>query len=127
MITIATFSKPEEAHLLRMRLEAVGIPAYIRDENTIQMDWLYSNLIGGVRVEISPEDEAEAREFLEADTVQEPDDSIDEICPQCGSKEVEPDETPRRLSFLSVLLLGFPFLIAKNRWHCLSCQHQFKD
>jgi hypothetical protein len=48
--TVATFSKPEEAHLFRTRLEAAGIPAYVQDEHLIQMDWLYSNAIGGVRV-----------------------------------------------------------------------------
>jgi len=64
MIVVATFSKPEEAHLLRMRLEAGGINAFIRDENTIQMDWLYSNALGGVRVEVAEEDEAAARELL---------------------------------------------------------------
>jgi len=38
--TIATFSKPEEAHLFRTRMEAAGIPAYVQDEHFIQMDWL---------------------------------------------------------------------------------------
>jgi Putative prokaryotic signal transducing protein len=67
MVVVATFSKPEEAHLLRMRLEAGGIQAFIRDENTIQIDWLYSNALGGVRVEVAEEDEAAARELLAAD------------------------------------------------------------
>lgn len=52
MLTVATFSKPEEAHMLRLRLEAGGVPAYIQDENMVQTDWLYSNAIGGVRVQI---------------------------------------------------------------------------
>jgi hypothetical protein len=67
MVVVATFSKPEEAHLLRMRLEAGGIQAFIRDENTIQIDWLYSNALGGVRVEVAEEDEAADRELLAAD------------------------------------------------------------
>ncbi len=56
MVIVATFSKPEEAHLLRMRLEAGGIRSFIRDENTIQMDWFYSNALGGVRVEVAEAD-----------------------------------------------------------------------
>jgi Putative prokaryotic signal transducing protein len=67
MVVVARFSKPEEAHLLRMRLEAGGIQAFIRDENTIQIDWLYSNALGGVRVEVAEEDEAATRELLAAD------------------------------------------------------------
>lgn len=67
MVAVATFSKPEEAHLLRMRLEAGGIQAFLRDENTIQVDWLYSNALGGVRVEVADEDVAATRELLAAD------------------------------------------------------------
>lgn len=67
MTTIATFSKPEEAHLLRMRLESVGIPAYVQDENLIQADWFHSNAIGGVRVQVADQDVPEARAFLAAD------------------------------------------------------------
>ena len=37
MITVATFSKPEEAHLLRLRLGAGGVDAYVHDENTVQL------------------------------------------------------------------------------------------
>ncbi len=67
METIATFLKPEDAHLLRMRLEAVGIPAFVQDENLIQIDWLLSNAVGGVRVQVSDEDVTEALALLSAD------------------------------------------------------------
>ncbi|MBS0664549.1 MAG: DUF2007 domain-containing protein [Verrucomicrobia bacterium] len=56
MQTIASFSQPVEAHLLRTRLEAEGIPAYIRDENLVTLDWLYSNAVGGVKVDVADED-----------------------------------------------------------------------
>ena len=64
MKTIATFTKPEDAHLLRMRLEACGIPAYLQDENMIQTDLLYSNALGGVRLQVSDEDLEAARVVL---------------------------------------------------------------
>ena len=66
MTTIATFNKPEDAHLLRMRLEAGGIPAFIQDENLVQIGWLLANAIGGVRVQVADEDVASARELLAA-------------------------------------------------------------
>src|SRR4051812_30815466 len=55
MTTIAQFSKAEDAHLLRLRLEAGGVAAYIQDENTSQADWLLSDAIGGVKVEVDDE------------------------------------------------------------------------
>ncbi len=66
MTTIATFNKPEEAHLLRMRLEAGGIEAFLLDENLVQVDWLLANAIGGVRVQVNDEDVAAAGALLEA-------------------------------------------------------------
>ena len=63
MVTIATFTKPEEAHLLRMRLADAGVAAYLRDENTIQWEWA-SNAFGGVRVDVADEDTDAARAVL---------------------------------------------------------------
>ena len=127
MTTVATFSKPEEAHLFRMRLEAAGIPASVQDENLVQMDWLFSNAVGGVRVQIADRDVEAAREFLAADTPSpEPADAEDVVCPVCGSHQTAPDEWPRRVFFLSLLLLGFPLFFGRRRWRCASCQHTFK-
>ena len=55
MVTIASFTKVEEAHLLRMRLEDAGIAAYLRDENITQI-WGFSPDLGGVKVEVAEED-----------------------------------------------------------------------
>ena len=122
MKTIATFSKPEEAHLFRTRLEAAGIP----DEHLIQMDWLYSNAIGGVRVQIADKDVEAAREFLANDSRLPAPDAIDVVCPKCGSHDTAPDELPRRIAFLSFLVFNFPFLFARHRWRCASCRHVFR-
>jgi len=126
MLTIASFSKPEEAYLLKLRLEAGGVPAYVQDENLIQMNWLYSNAVGGVRVQIAEEDAEHANEIL-----QEPHHSLEMIgmppCPSCSSTQTAPDELPRRLSFLAVLLAGFPFMFSKTRWRCSSCNHTWNE
>jgi hypothetical protein len=123
--TIATFSKPEEAHLLRTRFEAVGLPAFVQDENIVQLNWLYSNAIGGVRVQVPDTDAAAAREFLAADAPQ-PSPGADDIpCPACGSHRTAPDETFRRLAFLSILLLQFPAVCPRGRWRCMDCRHSF--
>ena len=54
MRTIATFNKPEEAHLFRLRLEAGGIEAFLADENVTQTK--LSFFTGGVRVQVADED-----------------------------------------------------------------------
>ena len=62
MITIATCNKPEQAHLVRMRLEAGGIPAFLLDENVTQMESGF--FTGGVRVQVADEDVEAARKLL---------------------------------------------------------------
>lgn len=125
MTTIAAFSKPEEAHLLRTRLEAVGIPAFVQDENIVQLNWLYSNAIGGVRVQVPDGEVDAAREFLDADAPRPAPDAVSVVCPACGSHDTAPDERARRLAFLSILLLHFPAVFPRRRWRCASCRHSF--
>ena len=126
MITVATFSKPEEAHLLRMRLEAGGVTAFVQDEYMVQMDWLYSNAIGGVRIQIAEEDVEAAKEILNDEPIQDSDPNMAK-CPKCGSTDSAPDELARRLAFLSLMLLKFPFLFSKSRWKCNSCHYVWNE
>jgi hypothetical protein len=124
--TIATFSKPEEAHLFRMRLEAAGIPAFVQDEYIVQMDWLYSNAIGGVRVQIADEDVSAAKEFLAADTEQTSQNGVNSTCPACGSDDTKPDPFPRRISLFGFFATDLPFLNFRNRWRCQCCDCVFR-
>lgn len=66
MKILATFSKPIEAHLLVARLAGNGIPAFLRDEHMVTLDWLASNAIGGVKVEVGDDDYERAREVIAA-------------------------------------------------------------
>ncbi len=126
MLTVASFSKPEDAHLLRLRLEAGGVPAFIQDENMVQTDWLVSNAIGGVRVQIADEDADRAKEILQDPGIDDA-SAVMAVCPYCNSTETAPDELPRRLSFLSLLLTGFPFLFSKTRWRCGTCNRVWNE
>jgi len=125
MTTIATFTKPEEAHLLRMRLEAVGIEAFIQDENLIQIDLLLSNAVGGVRVQVADQDVQSVRELLKEDTGI-PVEADAPQCPKCGSTSIETERFSKRFAALSVLLFGIPLLLMRRRMRCNSCLHTWK-
>ena len=45
-------------------LESAGIPCYLRDENTVRTQWLWSNLMGGIRLQVREEDRAAAEALL---------------------------------------------------------------
>jgi hypothetical protein len=65
--TLASFNLPMDAYLLRARLEGSGIASYIRDENLVTLDWLYSNAVGGVKVDVMDEDYEQALELMGSD------------------------------------------------------------
>src|SRR5437016_5197823 len=77
MVTLAIFYKLESADLLKCRLEAFGIPAFLSDDATAQMNWLYTNAIGGVGVQVADEDYEAAKEVLDAEPVPIPESFAD--------------------------------------------------
>ena len=121
MPVIASYTKLEDAHLAASKLGGSGIEAYLRDEATANLYWLYSNAIGGVKVEVAEEDFERAREVLEL-----PKESSDLIvCPYCGSERT----SLRQMSLFSALALLFLNLILPNRKQrvdCLDCQRSFE-
>ncbi len=67
MITIARFLFTHEAHIAKASLNSAGIHAFLADEHTVNMQWLYSNAMGGVRLMVE-EDQAEvAADLLASD------------------------------------------------------------
>jgi hypothetical protein len=65
LVTIRSFEYPLEVTLLKGMLEEVGIPVYIKDEFTILMNPLYSNAIGGIKVQVLEEDVEKAMQVLQ--------------------------------------------------------------
>jgi hypothetical protein len=65
MVTVAHCNLLAEAHAMRVQLEAEGIPVFLADELTVAMDWLLSNAIGGVKVQVPERYAARATQLLE--------------------------------------------------------------
>ena len=63
-ITILTVTYPHELAIIRSRLESEGIECFARDEMTVQANPLYSNAIGGVKLQVREDDVPEAMEIL---------------------------------------------------------------
>lgn len=45
-ITVAAFDAAPEAYIAKGLLEQAGIPAFIRNEHLVGVQWLYSNAVG---------------------------------------------------------------------------------
>lgn len=67
LVTVGIYSHVYEADLAISRLESEGIMAFAADEFMANLNWLYSNAIGGVRLQVPAPDAERAREILSTD------------------------------------------------------------
>ncbi|PKV63294.1 putative signal transducing protein [Pontibacter ramchanderi] len=135
LITVATFSQPTEAHILKGRLEAEGILCFLGDEQIIAAQPLYSLAVGGVKLQVTEGDVEEALELLariERGTSEYIlDDNIElaapaqvypetEACPICESKNMS------ARGFLGGTLgISLPFL--SRRYGCHDSGYTWKE
>ena len=64
MVTIAQFSRLQDALVLRMALESAGIAAFIPDENIASLAPPYLFVGSGVRLQVTEEDLASAQAIM---------------------------------------------------------------
>lgn len=127
LITVAAYSFPYEADLAKGRLEAEAIPAFVADEHTVHIDWLYSNAIGGIKLQVPESDAIRAKEILSADVSQDlmtdaAEDDPDSVCSKCGGVASEyVDQNEKRFTYFSWLLLSFPLIPPRRKMKCKEC------
>jgi DNA-directed RNA polymerase subunit RPC12/RpoP len=139
LVLIRTTMHTTEADLIKARLEAAGIPVFLKNYETINANWFYANALGWVQVMVREQDAARARQILDEaagetviDELPEGDEVefIDEdvvVCPQCGSTNVHYEKYNYRLSFLSMMLLSMPIPFKKGEWVCDDCGYRWKE
>ena len=79
------------ANIWLTRLQDAGIHCFLLDENTVTIDPILTNAIGGIKLAVSEEDEAAARDMLLAF---EQEYRRSARCPRCGSDQFL--QVPRR-------------------------------
>ena len=127
--TVASFETAPAAWIHRNYLVQNGISAIVTDEHTVNMYWLYSHAIGGVKVQI-PHSEIPTYRQLSGSPPTEPvttdlqnfPDSDSITCPECDSIEISIIKWPKRLIFLIWLVLGFPIPIYSPVLVCNECE-----
>ena len=121
LVTIGAYSTPYEANLVRAELEAFDIDATLADDETIGVNWLWSNALGGVKVQVPESEVEEARQVRAA----EPEALESAVCPHCGSADTH-YILEKRASFLTWLVFGLPLIPAFSRTSCAACGFKWK-
>jgi hypothetical protein len=118
MVTIRTCYSLPEAQVIQSHLQGLGIDAFLPDELTVQNYWLWTNAIGGVRVQVSEEDAERSEDILKEAATDARESSA--TCPNCGeSMKASPgfDLYPK---MLLALFFSIP-LRSKPRLRCPKC------
>lgn len=135
IVVFETFYNPMEANIVKARLLDAGIQCFLSDENTIVINPLYTQALGGIKLHLFENDVPFAKNILSEaheGQLEEHTAVVEEgaiLCPNCGSAEVGyVQATKKRFGFftmlVSFLLMVYPFH-AKKVHHCFHCRHEF--
>ena len=133
LITIRRYRDLSEAIVARSLLESSGIPAYLCDENLVRLDWQISNFIGGIRLQVEPEQEQDATEILDAPIPDEIDFGGDPSaytqprCPRCNSTAVTFEGSSRKAALASLYIFSIPLPLGPRTWTCSHCDNHWTD
>jgi hypothetical protein len=130
IVAIRQFRDLPAALLAKSVLDSAGIDSFLQDENTIRLNWLWSNALGGIRLLVREEDAADAARLL----VQKPAEIFETTsgeykqprCPICGSTDISFGVKGRSLSYATVAI-GVPLPVKRHGWRCSSCGHEWSE
>ncbi len=125
---IRRFRDLPEALLAQGTLESAGIESFLADENIVRMDWFWSNLIGGVKLMVSPADASAAIAILSQpipEKIETPEGEYEQPhCPQCGSLDVSFEELNKPIAYGSAYI-SLPLPVHNQGWKCHTCDHKW--
>lgn len=115
-----------EAHIAKGVLEENEIPSWLKDENTITIDPILTNAVGGIKLMVEKENAQRAWEILEGLRNEQ---KALLACPQCGSHNVELVSTPRKpmnwISAITTFFIGDYAIATDKVNHCFDCGNEF--
>lgn len=127
-ILLNSYGNYVEAHIAKGVLEEEGIVCWLKDENTVTIDPILTNAVGGIKLMVAKPDAQRAWELLTA-LQKEQQQKIS--CPKCGAHQVELVSTPRKLSNWASAIIGFfitSYAMPVDKvWHCFDCGHEFRS
>jgi hypothetical protein len=122
LVTIRAFTSLPEADAAASALRARGIDAELADSGTIGIDWMLSNVLGGIKLRVPADEAPEASRLLDAGM--EADEAAEDACERCGSTDVQLRDTRKPWRALA-LLVGL-IIVPRGHMlvHCRACGHE---
>jgi hypothetical protein len=130
-IVLRRFRDMPDAFLFGSVLDSAGIECYLADENTIRMDWFWSNLLGRIKLCVRSADADAASSLLDQGVPEKFDvegvgEYLQPRCPVCQSLEVSFRGLNKAVDYTSALL-GGPWRFHRSLWECDACRHRWPE
>ena len=124
IVVLKTFDNYFSANIWLTRLQDAGIHCFLLDENTVTIDPILTNAIGGIKLAVSQEDEPTARDMLLAF---EQEYRRSARCPRCGSDQFL--QVPKRnagnmLTAVLTWLFSSFAISAEQVYQCQQCSYE---
>ena len=131
LTTLRKFRDLPEALLAKGCLESAGIESCLVDDNIVRLDWFWSNLMGGVKLQVREEDGDDAAAILDQPIPEGFDVAgVGEYqqprCPKCESLDVTFQELDRPVAYVSAYL-NVPIPLRRRAWRCHGCRAEWED
>lgn len=131
LVTIRKFRDVPQALIAKSWLESAGIESFVGNENLVRLDWFYSNLVGGVTLQVKQEDETSALELLDQPIPEEFEvEGVGEYhqprCPKCQSLDVNAPGANSGAAYASAYL-AVPVPFQSANWKCNNCGNEWSD
>ena len=127
-VILNSYNNYIEAHIAKGVLEEEGLGCWLKDENTVTIDPILTNAVGGIKIMVAKADAEKAWEIL---SQLKKEQKLAVVCPNCGSHNIELVSTPRKpinwLSAISTFFVGDYALTVEKVNHCFDCKHEFPE
>ncbi|MCY7309882.1 MAG: DUF2007 domain-containing protein [Chitinophagaceae bacterium] len=127
-VLLNSYNNYIEAHIAKGVLEEEGISCWLKDENTVTIDPILTNAVGGIKIMVAKEDAEKAWEIL---TQLKKEQRLAVVCPASGSHNIELVSTPRKpinwLSAISTFFIGDYALTVEKVNHCFDYKYEFPE
>jgi DNA-directed RNA polymerase subunit RPC12/RpoP len=134
LLTIKIFDNAPEAHVLKTKLESLGIKAYLFDENMLSLDPLISIALGGIKLKINKRDFQKAKGIITVIEKKPLTNDQNEIitCPKCTSTQLYSGfKSVKSMGGIIAMIFSFLFIVYpmyhKNVYKCKQCGKEFEE
>lgn len=127
LVTVKTFDNYFTANIFLTRLQADGINCFLKDENTVTIDPILCNAIGGIKLVVAKKDEVTTIKTLRAYQIEY---LLSATCPTCGSNSFSYVTKPGASNYLTAIItwLFSSYAVAPEYvYKCGNCNYESEN